>query len=249
MKKVENIGNNIQTQYTNIIEANISIMENLHLHEEQIYLISNHAVARNSIFHNEEIRDRFRDKLIDYLDPVSDILAFNLKDHEFRILLRIRSRSEIENFYVKEKMSENAAYDEYPPTTHIFSRQMSNLQVSLVKHYNHRFNRSGTLMAGRFKRQLIESPEEVEYLVQELEGGSVSHNYAGIWAEMGVKGAKGMSECYVEFHFEGYKKYAEFRGIKIDLVDQFMNSKNLKNYPPPIYCHWQFFRSLCKYHE
>ena len=223
-------------------------MENFHLHEEEIYLISNHAVARNSIFHKLEIRDRFRDKMHEYLDPVSDVLAYNIKGHEFRILLRLKKREDFEKFYLN-KYGENNGIEYIPVSTYIFSQQMSNLQVSLVKHFNNKFNRSGALMAGRFKRELISSEEEVKVLVHELESGQNSHKYAGIWADMAVNRNVGLSGRYVEFITEVNKKYVEIRTKKIDLVEQFLNTQYLHNHPPYFFLHRRFLNSICNFHS
>ena len=126
---------------------------------------------------------------------------------------------------------------------------MANLQVSLVKHYNKIMGRSGTLMAGRFKRRLISSEEEVENLAGELKRGENDHRYEGFWAEMGTKVFEGLSGNYVEFKKKNGKYWAEFNGLNFDLVTQFMESQKIENYPPPIYLHRRFFKSCCKYHK
>ena len=68
-----------------------------------------------------------------------------------------------------------------PESTYIFSCQMSNLHVSLVKKVNHHFGRKGTLMAGRFRRYLLQNPEEVLSSIEKIKKGGHNKNQGGIW--------------------------------------------------------------------
>ena len=58
---------------------------------------------------------------------------------------------------------------------------MANLQVSFVKHFNYVFDRSGTMMAKRFGRKLIESEEEMKNFILTHYAGNRKHEYSGIW--------------------------------------------------------------------
>lgn len=183
LKKVIKKGNVLRKSHTNTIE-NGKIKRKMksanHLFEDGIYLISNHAVAKNPMFATEKMQKYFLNSMKQHLASICKIMAYNLNGHEFQILVKLESREVFENYYMNRKNS--SAITTIPDTTYLFSQAMANLQVSFVKHFNFVFKRSGTLMAGRYKRRLIESQYELEDLVQKLNSGLHSFKYSKKWA-------------------------------------------------------------------
>ena len=156
-------------------------MKTDHLFDDHIYLISNHAVARNPIFCDEKVIAHFKKSMQKYLSPICNIINYCLQDNEFQLLVKLKSRAEFEQFYNEHKRKKSTREMDVPESTYIFSQEMSNMQVSLVKHVNKRFGRTGGLMAGRFRRQLVESADELQSISKMLSRGNKSHNYQSIW--------------------------------------------------------------------
>lgn len=151
-----------------------------HIFEEHIYLVKNHSVARNPMFSSLSMQRFFQEKMNQYLNPIADIISFNLVEYEFQILIRMRKREDFEMFYM-DKHKQKKELTGIPESTYIFSQQMANLQVSFVKKFNFEYKRSGALVARRFEKRLIESEVEMERLIKEMKSGKKIHSYSGVW--------------------------------------------------------------------
>ena len=151
-----------------------------HLFEDNVYLISNHSVARNPMFSSIAMQKYFVEKMEKYLFPISEIISHSLLDNEFQILVRLRSREDFEEYFMSSHGDEIQQY-EIPESTYIFSQAMANLQVSFVKHFNYTYERSGTLVAGRYERKLIETEMEMKNWIEKLNSGRKKHGFASQW--------------------------------------------------------------------
>jgi hypothetical protein len=222
-------------------------MKKIYLEEEQIYLISNHAVARNPLFASQAIQHYFKEKIASQISPVADILSYNLVDHEFQILLKLKKKEEIINHYTSRKRYK--AGDIIPKVTYIFSRAMSNLQVGLVKKFNFMYGRSGTLMASRFYREPVNNLERAKALVEQMNNGKKIHSYQGLWINKLMNKQREMTswELYeMGGEFED-NVFQGFRNIfQANLVDQLLNPK--KRYQiSPIHFHFRnYINALMK---
>lgn len=158
-----------------------------HFFEENVYLLSNHSVALNPMFAEPEAQNFFLIAMRKYLEPVCHIIAHCLNDNEFQLLVKLKCRAAFEEHF-KEKNKDALDDEDYiPETTYIFSQSMANLQVSFVKWFNFRYKRSGSLMAGRFIRKLIESEEEMLEWKDRLNEGMKLHNYNAYWRNKTVE--------------------------------------------------------------
>jgi hypothetical protein len=219
-----------------------------HFEEEKIYTISNHAVARNPIFVSKEIQQHFLNRMDFYLAPIANIIAYNLADHEFQITVKLKSRPEFISCYKNRSSYEKGEI--IPESTYIFSRAMSNLQVSLVKKFNFLYKRNGTLMASRFTREKIESPEELTKWIGRMNNGKRIHSYSGIWANDIMKGQKAMTskEYYsleikdLEHRILGFKN-----GIDNDLVGEYSFPSQKPILHPTTYHYRLFMKAMCKF--
>ena len=110
-----------------------------------------------------------------HLSPIIDIIAHSLHDNEFQKLVKLKDRAALVDHYLRKKKGEFLDID-VPETTYIFSEAMPNLQVSFVKHFNHIYERTGTLVAGRYSRQLITSEDEMKATISRLNIGIKKHN-------------------------------------------------------------------------
>lgn len=66
-----------------------------HVFEEQLYVISSHAVACNPLFRNKEHCARFQKKVEKYLSPLCEVLEYCLLANPFQLIIRLRSREQI----------------------------------------------------------------------------------------------------------------------------------------------------------
>lgn len=152
-----------------------------HLFEDHMYMVDNHSVARNPMFASPEMQQYFIEKMEKYLKPISQIIGHTLNDNEFQILLKLKPRADFEAHFLS-KQKEEVPQEEIPESTYIFSKAMSDLQVSFVKHFNYVYNRSGSLMARRFGRELVETEADMKNWIKLLNGGVKRHKYAKQWS-------------------------------------------------------------------
>ena len=143
-------------------------MKTRHLFSDRIYVISNSAEAKNSLFRKKEDYHLLQDKINKYLSPICDILAYNLNIDEYVLLIKIKSRESLETFYREKKGNTSLAEDLIPPSSYIFSQQMANFQSGYVKHYNNKYQRSGSLFCSRFARELVESELDASAWVSKI---------------------------------------------------------------------------------
>lgn len=209
-----------------------------HLFEGGIYLVSNHAVANNRMFDNEELQTFFHSRMEKHLSPVCDILAYCLHDDEFQILVKLKSKERIGKYFLSKKRNRELDLTEAPDETYVFSQAMANLQVSFVKYYNFVYKRSGALMAGRFVRNLIESEKEMNSWVVKLNQGIKRHSYPAKWAakEVITCGAMTSTWLYTADYQLDSKYCRRYQNIKnLNLGGYFLDLppaklRNTKNY-------------------
>ena len=152
-----------------------------HLFEDGIYYLSNHSVACNGMFIDKAMQDIFIERMEFYLSPLCKILGYNLEDNSFEILIRLKDRDVFVQSFLDKQKSEFKDIAGIPESTYIFSQAMANLQVSFVKRFNHKYERSGTLMARRFFRKLMESENELSEMIRRLNECERYSYYEGIW--------------------------------------------------------------------
>ena len=155
-------------------------MKTTHVFEDGYYLIGNKSVAKSFMFKDKFDCCRFRNKMVTSLSPICEILAFGLRIDEFQLIIRMKNRSIIENYYLsKQKIRGKDVI--IPETTYIFGQIMANLQSGYVKFFNHRYDRDGGLMARRYHRQLIESESELYSLIEMVHSEEIQWKRKAIW--------------------------------------------------------------------
>lgn len=152
-----------------------------YLFNDQIYIISNHAVAANPIFRNKEMCKRFLKKIDFYLSDLCTIYHYVFDDNQFQILLRLTSRTKFCEYYRRKKENKTLSEKEIPHSTYIFSQAMANLQASLAIHFNRGQKRSGALFARRYHKRLINTQEKLGAIFQRMERLRKCHKYKGVW--------------------------------------------------------------------
>ncbi len=172
-----------------------------HIFEEGIYLLSNTGVARNPIFRNTANYERFKEKSSQYLEPLCKILAFSFNNNQWELIVKMRSRNEIEAFYKKKHQINFIENSLIPESTYIFSQEMANLQSGFVKHFNWLNKRVGALFCQRYKKELIESEVELVAEIERLNHLIARNPHKGEWAISKIerlknKGGRSSKEQY-----------------------------------------------------
>lgn len=124
-----------------------------HIFNGHIYAITNHAIACNSIFDNKKLCTRFLSKVNFYLAPLYQILHYVLHDNQFQIIVKMASREEFEEYYMRKK-GKQPMQNDIPLSTHIYSQEMANLLASTAIHNNRKFVRTGAIFTRRFTKDL-----------------------------------------------------------------------------------------------
>jgi hypothetical protein len=184
-----------------------------HLFENAIYVLSNHAVARNPIFTDKAYCSRFLQKANKYLSPICEILQYSLDQNQFHILVRVKSRSEFCSYYRSKKKDRSIPEEKIPHETYIFSQAMANLQSSAAIHFNRKEQRTGALFARRYYKHLVESETELKEWIARFRDFTRHIQYAANWVarelakdrERWVRRNRGRRERNGVFYYR-YKK-------------------------------------------
>ncbi len=156
-------------------------METKHIFEDGYYLIGNKAVAKCFLFGDDADCVRFKSKIDQHLTPLCDVLAFGLGHDEFQLIIKMKSRKEIEDYYLSKFASNLPTSDKIPETTYIFAQAMANLQSGYAKFFNFKYERDGGLMKGRYSRLLIESEGQLNILISSVNDMLVTKHRNVIW--------------------------------------------------------------------
>ena len=188
-------------------------MKTIHLFEDAYYLISNRSVAISNLFFDYKDVESFKLRIGKNLSSLCDIIAFGFQSEEFQLVVKMKSRDDIEHYFKERYSNYFQKYGKVPKTTYIFAQAMANLQSGYVKKFNFRHGRDGGLMAGRYKRKLIESEMELDLLIESVNKLTKLSHRAARWA---VKDNLKKGKC-------GFRKYSEWSS------SNFYEKMNLKS--------------------
>lgn len=152
-----------------------------HVHENAIYEIGNYSVAGSFLFASESDIKKMKQKMDHHFSGLCDVICYGFDHEEFRLLIKMKSREEIE-LYCRlryPKIIERLGF--IPHTAYIFAKAMADLQSGFVKWINYKYDRSGSLMAARYYRRLIESHEELQNKIKEINGMTLQFQKVMIW--------------------------------------------------------------------
>jgi hemerythrin len=157
-------------------------MRAYHLFENHIYIVSNHAVARNPIFTNKAYCIRFLEKIDLYLGSICKILHYSLDQNQFQLMIKLNDRKSFCDYYTAKKKGQGRDEANIPHSSYIFSQAMANLQSSTAIHFNRKEGRTGALFARRYYKHLVESKEELDNLVDTFQSFPKQVSYGVKWA-------------------------------------------------------------------
>lgn len=162
-----------------------------HIFGDHIYLISSYSVPRNPLYRSNNDVDIFKRLVQHYLSDLCDIFSYSHRQNQFHYLIKIKKREELEEFFSKKQMTKqkNVSHNIYDPKAVtapdsylIFSQEVSNLLNSYVKGFNYKYNRHGSLTAGRYRKELITSEEEMNTIIDLLNNMEETYSFSSDWA-------------------------------------------------------------------
>lgn len=211
-------------------------MKTVHIFEDAYYLIGNKSVAKCFLFEDDSDCDDFKNRIDKHLKPICEIAAFGFSNDEFQLLVKVKSRDDIEKYFLDRYVNDSENEDEIPETTYIFAQAMANLQSGYAKYFNYKYKRDGGLMCGRYFRELIESEEMLRRKVDEINNLEVLRSRSKIWTFK----RKGRMNGFDVRSRDSYRSSYSFYAGKVENVgfEAFMSINKLdlrgqfKNLPP-----------------
>lgn len=190
------------------------------MEEGKYYHIYNRGINREPVFKADEDYHRFITKIWYYLYPAFEVYAYCLMNNHFHLLVRIRSSVQQEELFVRLK-SENAyplqafhglkymKFKNYNP-----SLQVGHLLNSHTKYFNEKYDRTGDLFEGRFRRIEIDSELYLAHSICYIHRNPIHHK---------------ITDTYEQYQFSSYNlalKSASTLLEKENLLQIFGSSKN-----------------------
>ena len=141
----------------------------------EIYHIYNRGVDKRNIFENENDYLRFYQSLI-FFNRTEPVVCFRDAAEGYRVgdntepLVEVIAYSLLANHYHRllKQVSDNGV-----------SEYMKRTGVGYTGYFNDKYKRSGSLFQGTFKRVLVETDEQYNYLFAYVNENSYVHNYCG----------------------------------------------------------------------
>jgi len=137
----------------------------LNLEADNYYHIYNRGINSGKVFQTDENYNYFLKQLSKYILNIADVYAYCLMPNHFHILLKIKTREEIEEFLENSKPANSAISEGLHSIKNIASKQISKFISSYTQSYNKTHNRHGGLFESPFKRIKIDSEEYLRNLI------------------------------------------------------------------------------------
>ncbi len=207
-----------------------------HVFENGYYVITNKAVAKSFLFNEQKDCERFLFKLDQHLSPLCEILGYALLRDEFQLVIKMKSRKDIESYYLDKYAKDEGTF--IPQTTYIFAQAMANMQSGYAKWFNYKYQRDGGLMKGRYTRLLIENEAILNQELAAVNALQRKQERSQIWT-FGRKGDGYLLGRIGDTIYRSSRRYYEAEGgVKRSVLKCFrlLNSDDLrgqfKNLPP-----------------
>ena len=143
------------------------------------YHIYNHAVGQDRFFRNEDNYYFFMQKIIKWVLPVSDILAYCLIPNHFHFGLRVKSKQELKILFEEKIMKklgpEPSLVLENEFLEKLVIDQFSHCFNSYAQAYNKKYDRMGSLFKESFQRKIVDSDDYLRTLICYINNNPVNH--------------------------------------------------------------------------
>lgn len=176
---------------------------------DNIYHVFNRAVGQEKLFRANENYLYFLNKMKKYVLPVADLYAYALLPNHFHLLVRIKSKKElIDYFEVKKGKSFNLLADFMPD---FVMQQFSNWLNGYTKAFNKMYNRKGGLFMDYIKRSKASIDSSLTSFIFYIHKNAVHH---------------GLTKKIGDWEFDSYKTIisAKPTALKRDAVIDWFGS-------------------------
>lgn len=205
-----------------------------HIHENAYYEIGNYSVSSSFLFASEADIKKFKAKIDIYFEGLCDVICYGFDHEEYRMIIKMKTREDIEAYCKKRYPMVIKKKGFIPHTAYIFARVMADLQSGYVKWFNFKYSRIGGLMAGRYYRHLIESEEELQQKIKEINGMTIMFQKTIAWRYKSKLGFRFRSLGKRSSSSEEYKlKNERLSDLRVfRLLDNLSVRGHFKNLPP-----------------
>jgi putative transposase len=134
------------------------------------YHIYNRGNNRIDIFYEAENYYYFLRLYNKYIEPVAETFAWCLLKNHFHILVRIKTRDEIDSSKLTYSTTDK-------PKVINPSRQFSHLFNAYTQGVNKKYNRTGSLFETTFERKIVTSEKYFQQLIFYIHNNPVQHGF------------------------------------------------------------------------
>lgn len=189
------------------------------------YILTNFSDSNNPLFTSKEEVENFKFRVKSKIGSLVEIMAWSFHTDHYQILACIKSREEFESFYKQKHNSPDMLNTEIPESYLILSQEMSNIQSGYAKWFNHRHKRYGSLFGRRYTKILLETKQEVQQVVQDMNNGKKIWDFEKLWSYVWnflkeqykqfqimdtSKGLYGEGNGLVKCWFPGFLRFSEW---------------------------------------
>jgi REP element-mobilizing transposase RayT len=166
--------------------------------EDQFYHIYNRGTEGITIFNDKEDYERFLQKMAYYLFPVWEVYAFCLLPNHFHLMARVRTEDEQQQLFQMLKQSQTGwkpfgqKYDTFKLLNP--GSVWAHCKNSHTKYYNHKYERSGSLFEGKYRRKVVQDLGYFVRLISYIHLNPVRH---------------GLRATYEDYPYSSYGSYLD----------------------------------------
>jgi putative transposase len=191
------------------------------LEQGHYYHIYNRGAGKSTLYLESKDYNKFIEKYWYYMFFAVETYAWCIMQNHFHFLIKVRSLAEQEEIYqkCKESFSEGTFFGDAYDHTKPFDPgiQIRHLMNSYTKFFNKKYDMSGTLVEGTFKRKRITNENHFNHLICYIHRNPIHH---------------GICSNFEDYPFSSYHDYSGSNVSylnKKECIDSFGGLKNLFN--------------------
>lgn len=137
-----------------------------------------HANGSENLFRTDDNYLFFLKKYEKYINPVADTFAYCLMPNHLHLMIRIRSRQEIDSFLQETKPDRKFDLSDARTFSNVISHQFSHLLNGYTQAYNKVFKRRGSLFIPNLKRNGVKDDDYLTRLFVYIHANPIKHKFA-----------------------------------------------------------------------
>ncbi len=143
---------------------------------DTFYHIYNRGINGEDLFKQERNYNYFLSKYNLYLEPVVETYAYCLLKNHFHLLIRVKDRDTLAQFYNEQNRNKEIKQGLHNPDF-IVSKQFAKLFSSYTQSINIATNRTGSLVETHFKRIAVNSESYFTHLIWYIHHNPQKHGF------------------------------------------------------------------------